>query len=168
MPTPDTHCGKAGAEQEQGGGFGDCLDCLQRGDSPGTAKHAAGVLAADQRVSELNRRDVEVSNGQAGPRGHHVIEDRQAGISKGDLGPPGVEHQPSPRAAYDARTMEELWSREQRAAFLTSTLTTAGGLVFAGDADRYHRAFDIRTGDVLWETRLGARGATLEVMNWID
>ena len=26
----------------------------------------------------------------------------------------------------------------------------------AGDADRYYRAFDIRTGDVLWETRLGA------------
>ena len=52
--------------------------------------------------------------------------------------------------------MEELWSREQRAAFLTSTLTTAGGLVFAGDADRYYRAFDIRTGEVLWETRLGA------------
>ena len=59
-------------------------------------------------------------------------------------------------AAYDVRTMEELWSREQRAAFLTSTLTTAGGLVFAGDADRYYRAFDIRTGEVLWETRLGA------------
>ena len=53
--------------------------------------------------------------------------------------------------------MEELWSREQRAAFLTSTLTTAGGLVFAGDADRYYRAFDIRTGEVLWETRLGAK-----------
>ena len=59
-------------------------------------------------------------------------------------------------AAYDVRTMEELWSREQRAAFLTSTLTTAGGLVFAGDADRYYRAFDIETGEVLWETCLGA------------
>ena len=52
--------------------------------------------------------------------------------------------------------MEELWSREQRSPFLTSSLTTAGGLVFAGDADRYYRAFDIQTGDVLWETRLGA------------
>ena len=30
-----------------------------------------------------------------------------------------------------------------------------GGLVFAGDADRRFRAFDVRTGDVLWETRLG-------------
>ncbi|MYJ06216.1 MAG: PQQ-binding-like beta-propeller repeat protein, partial [Acidobacteria bacterium] len=58
-------------------------------------------------------------------------------------------------AAYDVRTMDEVWSHEQRAVFLTSALTTAGGLVFAGDADRYFRAFDVRTGDVLWETRLG-------------
>ena len=30
------------------------------------------------------------------------------------------------------------------------------GIVCADDADRYYRAFDIRTGDILWETRLGA------------
>ena len=40
--------------------------------------------------------------------------------------------------------------------FLTSALTTSGGLVFVGDVDRYFRAFDVRTGEVLWETRLGA------------
>ena len=40
--------------------------------------------------------------------------------------------------------------------FLTSALTTSGGLVFVGDVDRYFRAFNVRTGEVLWETRLGA------------
>ena len=29
------------------------------------------------------------------------------------------------------------------------------GLVFVGDVDRYFRAFDVRTGEALWETRLG-------------
>lgn len=38
---------------------------------------------------------------------------------------------------------------------MTAALTTAGGLAFAGDLDRYFRAYDVHTGKVLWETRLG-------------
>ncbi|MEC9298121.1 MAG: PQQ-binding-like beta-propeller repeat protein, partial [Gemmatimonadota bacterium] len=58
-------------------------------------------------------------------------------------------------AAYEIDTMEELWSVEQRAAYLTATLSTAGGVVFVGDLDRYFRAHDVRSGEVLWQTRLG-------------
>ncbi|MBK8991200.1 MAG: PQQ-binding-like beta-propeller repeat protein [Gammaproteobacteria bacterium] len=39
---------------------------------------------------------------------------------------------------------------------LTSVLSTAGGLAFVGDVDRYFKAFDVKTGKEVWRTRLGA------------
>ena len=68
---------------------------------------------------------------------------------------PGTDGRLGKLAAYEVDTMEELWSVQQRAAFLTATLSTGGGLVFAGDLDRYFRAYDVRNGEVLWQTRLG-------------
>jgi alcohol dehydrogenase (cytochrome c) len=48
---------------------------------------------------------------------------------------------------------EILWRHRQRAAFNTAALTTAGGLAFIGDWNRYINAYDVKTGDLLWQTR---------------
>ena len=37
---------------------------------------------------------------------------------------------------------------------MTAVLSTAGGVAFVGDMDRTFRAIDVKTGKVLWETRL--------------
>jgi alcohol dehydrogenase (cytochrome c) len=59
--------------------------------------------------------------------------------------------------AWDMNTGEEVWTHTFASNNWGPVLTTAGGLVFmGGTADRYFRAFDVRTGEVLWETRLGA------------
>jgi len=58
-------------------------------------------------------------------------------------------------SAYRAKTFKPVWTFQQRAPFLTSVMTTAGGVGFVGDWDRTFRAFDLKTGKTLWTTRLG-------------
>jgi len=58
-------------------------------------------------------------------------------------------------SAYRVRDLKPVWTLQQRAPFLTSSMTTAGGVGFVGDWDRTFRAFDVKTGKTLWTTRLG-------------
>ncbi len=65
--------------------------------------------------------------------------------------------------AINLQTKKVAWVYRQRAAFSSSTLTTTGGLVFAGSRDRRFQAFDAATGKVLWQAGLGASPSSTPV-----
>ena len=56
--------------------------------------------------------------------------------------------------AVNLETKETVWIARQRAPMTTGTLVTAGGLVFAGSLDRMFSAYDVATGERLWQRRL--------------
>ena len=58
--------------------------------------------------------------------------------------------------AISVETGDTAWKFENRSG-QTSVITTGGGLLFAGDVHGRFRAFDQRTGEVLWEVNLGSQ-----------
>ncbi|HMH65817.1 MAG TPA: PQQ-binding-like beta-propeller repeat protein [Rhizomicrobium sp.] len=78
-----------------------------------------------------------------------------SGSMSGNYEAPASDGYIARMSAYRAKDFKPVWTFQQRAPFLTSAMTTAGGVGFVGDWDRTFRAFDVKTGKTLWTTRLG-------------
>ena len=108
-------------------------------------KNNALIIPLHQLCADMIGRKVEKKEGFGG-----------FGADSRSYEKPGVNGKVGQIISVDLNNMEINWSHEQEAMFLTSSLTTAGGITFIGDLDRYFKAFNSKTGEVVWKTRLSS------------
>jgi alcohol dehydrogenase (cytochrome c) len=77
-----------------------------------------------------------------------------ADVDKLDLSLPRSQAYIGEMQAWDLVSGKKVWSHKFKHQLFASVLSTGGGLVFAGGTnDRMFRAFDAKTGEVLWQQR---------------
>ena len=68
--------------------------------------------------------------------------------------------------AWDPVKQKEVWFQKNSLPFNGGTMTTASGLVFAGDIQGVFRAFDAKSGKILWQFNTGS-GITAAPMTYV-